>query len=45
MMLGEVAELFVALMPVHLLEQHPFQLLKAEPSPWYLERVTDQSAR
>ena len=29
---GEVAELSVALLPVHLLKQHPFQLWKADPS-------------
>ena len=38
---GEAAELFVALLPVHLLQQHLFQLLKTDQSPNYLEKVTD----
>ena len=42
-MLGEAAELFVALLPVHLLEQHPVCLLRADSSLWYLEKVPDQS--
>ena len=37
MMLG-VAELSATLLPVHLLKQHPFQLLKADPSLWYIEK-------
>ena len=36
MLLGEAAELFVALLPVHQLEQHPFWLLKADMSLQYL---------
>ena len=38
MMLGEAVELFVPLLPVHLLKQHPIWLLRAELSPWYLEK-------
>ena len=43
--IGEVAELSTALLPVHLLEQYPLQLLKAYPSLQYLEEVPDQNAR
>ena len=43
MMLGEAAKLFVALLPVHLPVQDPFQLLKADPYLWYLEKVPEKS--
>ena len=43
-MLREAAELSATLLPVHLLEQHPFQLWKADPSLQYHEKVSDLTA-
>ena len=40
-MVGEVAELPTALLPVHLLKQHLFQLWKAGLSLQYHEKVSD----
>ena len=45
MMLGEAAELFVTLLPVHLLKQHRVWLFKANPSLQHLEKVPDWSTQ
>ena len=42
MMAVEVAELSVAMVPVHVLKQNPYQLCKADPSLWY-QQVCDLS--
>ena len=41
---GEAVKLSAALLPVHLLKQHPFQLWKADPSLQYHQKVSDLSA-
>ena len=41
MVLGEMAELFAGLLTVHLLEQHPIWLFRADSPLWYLGEVPD----